>query len=176
MFEKNFYNKTLPNIGELVYTRISNVTEYGINVVLPEYSDIEAMIMINEVSRKVSSNLQKKYKVGSSFVCRVVNVDKNKNFIDLTKRQVSTEESDDYLRIYKSNKKIIKLVEDYIKKDDSRSLNSMMEFTFWAKDTNNFLKFLVDSNFDLNLFDIDDCEKFMSFLYDKINNKQQVVS
>ena len=38
-----------------------------------------------------------------------------------------------------SNKKIIKLVEDYIKKDDSRSLNSMMEFTFWAKDTNNFL-------------------------------------
>ena len=39
----------------------------------------------------------------------------------------------------------------------------MMEFTFWAKDTNNFLKFLVDSNFDRNLFDIDDCEKFMSF-------------
>ena len=87
MFEKKFYNKTLPIIGELVYTRISNVTEYGINVVLP-YSDTEAMIMINEVSRKVSSNLQKKYKVGSSFVCRVVNVDKNKNFIDLTKRQV----------------------------------------------------------------------------------------
>ena len=37
----------------------------------------------------------------------------------------------------------IKLVEDYIKKDDSRSLNSMMDFTFWSKDTNNFLKFLI---------------------------------
>ena len=52
----------------------------------------------------------------------------------------------------------------------------MMEFTFWSKNTNNFFKFLVDSNFDRNLFDIDDCEKFVSFLYDRINNKQQVVN
>ena len=108
-----FYKTEYPQIDDLVYAKITEINEVYITVILPEYNNIQAMIMLNEVSRVVTSRLKKKYKIGNSYVCRVLNVDDIKGFIDLTKKRVSDDESTIFVKKYKTNKKIIKLVKDY---------------------------------------------------------------
>jgi translation initiation factor 2 subunit 1 len=69
-----------------------NISEYGIEVSLNEYNNIKGFINCSEVSRKKKVNLNKLLTVGKDILLNVIQVDKEKGFIDLSKRTISDED------------------------------------------------------------------------------------
>lgn len=57
-----------------------------------EYNNIEGMILLSELSRRRIRSIQKIIRVGRTEVVVVLRVDKEKGYIDLSKRRVSPEE------------------------------------------------------------------------------------
>jgi translation initiation factor 2 subunit 1 len=61
-------------------------------VQLLEYGNIEGMIQLSEFSRRRIRSIQKLVRVGRNEVVAVMRVDKDKGYIDLSKRRASPEE------------------------------------------------------------------------------------
>merc|ERR1711988_1329721 len=57
-----------------------------------EYKDIEGMILLSELSRRRIRSINKLIRVGRTECVVVIRVDKDKGYIDLSKRRVSPEE------------------------------------------------------------------------------------
>src|SRR3569833_2682229 len=64
----------------------------GAYVMLLEYDDIDGMILLSELSRRRIRSIQKLIRVGRNEVVVVLRVDKEKGYIDLSKRRVSPED------------------------------------------------------------------------------------
>lgn len=88
----------------------SQIAEMGAYVKLLEYDNIDGMILLSELSRRRIRSIQKLIRIGRNEVVVVLRVDKEKGYIDLSKRRVSAED-------------IIKCEERYNK---SKSVHSIM--------------------------------------------------
>lgn len=86
------YEKEYPDADELVLVQVKNVAEMGAYVSLVEYNNIEGMILLSELSRRRIRSMNKVIRVGRQEVVVVMRVDKEKGYIDLSKRRVSEEE------------------------------------------------------------------------------------
>ena len=64
----------------------------GAYVQLLEYNGIEGMILLSELSRRRIRSINKLVRVGRTEVVMVIRVDKEKGYIDLSKRRVSSED------------------------------------------------------------------------------------
>lgn len=64
----------------------------GAYVKLLEYDNIDGMILLSELSRRRIRSIQKLIRVGRNEVVVVLRVDKDKGYIDLSKRRVSHED------------------------------------------------------------------------------------
>ena len=64
----------------------------GAYVKLLEYDNIDGMILLSELSRRRIRSIQKLIRVGRNEVVVVLRVDKEKGYIDLSKRRVSPED------------------------------------------------------------------------------------
>ena len=64
----------------------------GAYVSLLEYNNIEGMILLSELSRRRIRSINKLIRVGRHEVVMVLRVDKEKGYIDLSKRRVSAED------------------------------------------------------------------------------------
>lgn len=62
------------------------------SVKLLEYDNIDGMILLSELSRRRIRSIQKLIRVGRNEVVVVLRVDKEKGYIDLSKRRVSPED------------------------------------------------------------------------------------
>ncbi len=87
-----YYKKKLPSIDDVVIAKVTNISEYGIEVKLIEYNNITGFINCGEVSRKKKVNLNKLLTVGKDILVHVIQVDETKNMIDLSKRTISDED------------------------------------------------------------------------------------
>lgn len=87
-----FYNNRLPETDELVMVNVVNIEEMGVYVNLLEYNNIEGMILLTELSRRRIRSINKLIRVGRNEVVVVVRVDRDKGYIDLSKRRVSPED------------------------------------------------------------------------------------
>lgn len=92
MTTKYIYNKKFPDIDEIVLTKVTNISEYGVNVLLTEYGNIEGFMNCTEVSRKKRVNLNSLLVIGKEIPLNVIRVDKEKKLIDLSKRTISEED------------------------------------------------------------------------------------
>ncbi|GAB1603135.1 eukaryotic translation initiation factor 2 subunit 1-like [Argonauta hians] len=87
-----YYKQKYPEVDDVVMVNVWSIAEMGAYVHLLEYNDIEGMILLSELSRRRIRSINKLIRVGRSECVVVIRVDKNKGYIDLSKRRVSPEE------------------------------------------------------------------------------------
>ncbi|KAL1530533.1 hypothetical protein AB1Y20_001434 [Prymnesium parvum] len=86
------YENQFPEIDDVVMVQVRSIAEMGAYVSLLEYNNIEGMILLSELSRRRIRSINKLIRVGKQEVCMVLRVDKEKGYIDLSKRRVSPED------------------------------------------------------------------------------------
>jgi predicted RNA-binding protein with RPS1 domain len=87
-----FYEKAFPDLEECVMVNVKHIAEMGAYVQLLEYNNIEGLILLSELSRRRIRSINKLIRVGKHEVVMVIRVDKEKGYIDLSKRRVSAED------------------------------------------------------------------------------------
>lgn len=90
--ECRFYENKYPEVDEVVMVNVQQIEEMGAYVKLLEYNNIEGMVLLSELSRRRIRSIQKLIRVGKNEVVVVLRVDKEKGYIDLSKRKASAEE------------------------------------------------------------------------------------
>jgi translation initiation factor 2 subunit 1 len=95
------YPQKYPDVDQLVMVTVKQITEVGVYVNLLEYY-VEGMILLSELSRHRRINTQAFS--GLSFVAIVLRVDKEKGYIDLSKKKVSLEDIKKYKDKYNKSK------------------------------------------------------------------------
>mmetsp|Transcript_4003 Transcript_4003/g.8113 ORF Transcript_4003/g.8113 Transcript_4003/m.8113 type:complete len:332 (+) Transcript_4003:35-1030(+) len=90
--ESRFYEQRFPEVDDVVMVQVRSIAEMGAYVSLLEYGNIEGMILFSELSRRRIRSVQKLIKVGRQEPVMVLRVDKEKGYIDLSKRRVSPED------------------------------------------------------------------------------------
>lgn len=87
-----FYENKYPEVDDVVMVNVQQIAEMGAYVKLLEYDNIEGMVLLSELSRRRIRSIQKLIRVGKNEVVVVLRVDKEKGYIDLSKRRVSSED------------------------------------------------------------------------------------
>jgi translation initiation factor 2 subunit 1 len=86
------YANEFPEIDDVVMVQVRSIAEMGAYVALLEYNNIEGMILLSELTRRRIRSVNKLIRVGKQEVCMVLRVDREKGYIDLSKRRVSAED------------------------------------------------------------------------------------
>eukprot|EP00803_Ostreobium_quekettii_P002851 evm.model.scf_168.2 EVM.evm.TU.scf_168.2 scf_168:16070-17053(-) len=86
------YESKFPEVDEVVMVQVKSIAEMGAYVQLLEYNNIEGMVLLSELSRRRIRSITKLIKVGRQEPVMVLRVDKEKGYIDLSKRRVSPED------------------------------------------------------------------------------------
>uniref|UniRef100_A0A7S0RLS3 S1 motif domain-containing protein n=1 Tax=Pyramimonas obovata TaxID=1411642 RepID=A0A7S0RLS3_9CHLO len=86
------YEERYPEVDDVVMVTVKSIAEMGAYVSLLEYNGIEGMILLSELSRRRIRSISKLIKVGRQEPVMVLRVDKEKGYIDLSKRRVSPED------------------------------------------------------------------------------------
>ncbi|KAK3746270.1 hypothetical protein QZH41_016525 [Actinostola sp. cb2023] len=87
-----FYKHIYPEMDDVVMVNVRSIAEMGAYVNLLEYNNREGMILLSELSRRRIRSINKLVRVGRNECVVVLRVDKDKGYIDLSKRRVSPEE------------------------------------------------------------------------------------
>lgn len=87
------YEQRYPDVDDLVMVKVKQIAEMGAYVSLLEYNNIEGMILLSELSRRRIRSINKLIRVGRNEVVVVLRVDKEKGYIDLSKRRVSPDDA-----------------------------------------------------------------------------------
>ncbi|PLB53276.1 putative eukaryotic translation initiation factor 2 alpha subunit [Aspergillus steynii IBT 23096] len=114
-----FYEEKYPEVDSYVMVNVKQIAEMGAYVKLLEYDNIDGMILLSELSRRRIRSIQKLIRIGRNEVVIVLRVDKEKGYIDLSKRRVSPED-------------VTKCEERYNK---SKAVNSIMRHVAEATQT-----------------------------------------
>jgi translation initiation factor 2 alpha subunit (eIF-2alpha) len=182
-----YYNKKIPSIDDIVVAKVLTITEYGIEVSLNEYNDIKGFINCGEVSRRKKVNLNKLLTIGKDVLLNVIQVDINKQMIDLSKRTISDEDIKLFnekhklhIQLYNLFKQLYLKLNNTIVVDDEKIYDFMTNTLFQiqkdfeneyilekilCKDTN--LEILGSINYDENIT----LEKFKNILDEYIDTK-----
>ena len=108
--ECRFYKKEIPDEGDLTVIKVKDVGEHSITVELLEYGKIEGMITQAEYTKvrrsKFNKGILRAKKMQKQEVCYVIRVDKEKKFIDLSKKQINSEQAKICEENYEKAKKV----------------------------------------------------------------------
>ena len=97
-----YYKKKIPAVDDIVIAIVDKISQFGIEVTLIEYNNIKGFINCSEVSRKKRVNLNKLLTVGKDIILHVIQIDEDKEFIDLSKRTIG----DDDIKIFNAKHKL----------------------------------------------------------------------
>jgi len=109
----------------------------GAYVHLLEYKNIEGMILLSELSRRRIRSINKLIRVGRNECVVVIRVDKEKGYIDLSKRRVSPEEvkkCEDKFNKAKTVNSILRHVAEVLNYSSDDQLEELYEKTAWYFD------------------------------------------
>ena len=90
--ECRMYEAKYPEADDVVMVQVKNIADMGAYVSLLEYNNIEGMILLSELSRRRIRSISSLIRVGKQEPVMVVRVDKNKGYIDLSKRRATEED------------------------------------------------------------------------------------
>lgn len=116
---------------------VRQIAEMGAYVRLLEYNDIEGMILLSELSRRRIRSINKLIRVGRSECVVVIRVDKDKGYIDLSKRRVSPEDIEKCEEKFARGRavnSILRHVAETLKYDSDEKLEELYRKTAWHFD------------------------------------------
>lgn len=87
-----YYENQFPEPEEVVMVNVTQIGEMGAYVTLMEYDNIEGLILLSELSRRRIRSINKLVRVARTEIVMVLRVDKEKGYIDLSKRRVDPED------------------------------------------------------------------------------------
>ncbi|KAL0359143.1 UNVERIFIED_CONTAM: Eukaryotic translation initiation factor 2 subunit alpha [Sesamum angustifolium] len=90
--ECRMYEAKYPEVDQAVMIQVKSMADSGAYVSLLEYNNIEGMILFSELSRRRIRSISSLIRVGRIEPVMVLRVDKEKGYIDLSKRRVSEED------------------------------------------------------------------------------------
>lgn len=132
-----FYKHKFPETDEVVMVNVRQIAEMGSYVNLLEYNKIEGMILLSELSRRRIRSINKLIRVGRNEVVVVIRVDKEKGYIDLSKRRVSTEEilkCEEKFAKGKTVNSILRHTAEVLKMQSDSEFEELYERTAWRFD------------------------------------------
>lgn len=101
--------RNIPERGELVVCTVVKAKGFGAFVKLEEYPDTEGFIHIKEVAPGWVKNIRNYVKEGQKIVCKVMEVDSSKGYIDLSLKRVNEHQRREKIQQWKNEKKAWKL-------------------------------------------------------------------
>lgn len=113
---------------------VRSIAEMGAYVHLLEYNNIEGMILLSELSRRRIRSINKLIRVGKTEPVVVIRVDKEKGYIDLSKRRVSAEDVEKCTERFSKAKavnSILRHVADILKFENNEQLEELYQKTAW---------------------------------------------
>lgn len=132
-----FYANQFPDVEDTVMVNIRRIAEMGAYVSLLEYNNKEGMILLSELSRRRIRSVNKLIRVGRNECVVVIRVDKEKGYIDLSKRRVYSKDSiqcEDRFAKAKAVNSILRHVADQLGYDSEKQLEDLYEKTAWYFD------------------------------------------
>lgn len=132
-----FYKHKFPECDELVMVNVRQIAEMGSYVSLLEYNKIEGMILLSELSRRRIRSINKLIRVGRNEIVVVIRVDKEKGYIDLSKRRVSPEEilkCEEKFARGKTVNSILRHTAEVLKMSTDQEFEQLYEKTAWKID------------------------------------------
>ncbi|KAG0226291.1 hypothetical protein BGW42_003787 [Actinomortierella wolfii] len=124
------YQNRYPEVDDLVMVNVRQIAEMGAYVQLLEYDNIEGMILLSELSRRRIRSIQKLIRVGKNEVVVVLRVDKEKGYIDLSKRRVSPADIIKCEERYNKSKAVHSIMSTVAKKEN-KDLETLYEQLAW---------------------------------------------
>ncbi|XP_060078780.1 eukaryotic translation initiation factor 2 subunit 1-like [Ylistrum balloti] len=132
-----FYANKYPEMEDVVMVNVQSIAEMGAYVHLLEYNNIEGMILLSELSRRRIRSINKLIRVGRSECVVVIRVDKDKGYIDLSKRRVSQEEvakCEEKFAKAKAVNSILRHVGELLEYGSEEQLEDLYKKTAWYFD------------------------------------------
>ncbi|XP_034942999.1 eukaryotic translation initiation factor 2 subunit 1 [Chelonus insularis] len=129
-----FYKEKYPEVEDVVMVNVRSIAEMGAYVHLLEYNNIEGMILLSELSRRRIRSINKLIRVGKTEPVVVIRVDKEKGYIDLSKRRVSSEDVEKCTERYakaKAVNSILRHVAELLHYDSDEQLEDLYQKTAW---------------------------------------------
>ncbi len=124
------YENPYPEVEDLVMVTVNRIAEMGAYVSLMEYSGVEGMVLLSELSRRRIRSVHRLIRVGKTEVVVVLRVDKDKGYIDLSKRRVSPEEVEKFEEKYSKSKTVHSILRHVAEKNDLY-LETLYKFVGW---------------------------------------------
>src|SRR5215831_10232936 len=102
----------LPEVGEIVIATVTKIMDQGAYVTLDEYNNIQGFLHISEIATGWIRNVEKFLKVGEKKVLLVKRVDTRRSEIDLSLKQISSDQKKKKLLELKRQEKEEVLIEN----------------------------------------------------------------
>ena len=177
-----FYKKQgSPEIGEVVICTVKKILPHAVFVDLDEYGK-EAMIHISEVAPGRIRNIRDYVREGKKIICRILNLDKAKGYIDLSLRRVTQTQKINKNNQYKQEKKCEKFLEEVAKslKTDLKTIYDKAGNKIIEKHNSLISCFneIVNNNLDLKALNIEKniAEKITEIVKEKIKPPEVTIS
>ncbi|WKX88736.1 hypothetical protein Q1695_008394 [Nippostrongylus brasiliensis] len=132
-----FYENHFPDIEETVVVNVRQIADMGAYVSLSEYNGKEGMILLSELSRRRIRSVNKLIRVGRSECVVVIRVDKDKGYIDLSKRRVYSKDlilCEERFAKAKAINSILRHVAEQLGYDKDEQLEDLYMRTAWHFD------------------------------------------
>ena len=144
-----FYEQKYPEVDDVVMVNVRSIADMGAYVHLLEYNNIEGMILLSELSRRrirynrnfrnwkskvFIRSINKLIRVGRTEPVVVIRVDKDKGYIDLSKRRVSKEDIERCTEKYSKAKavnSIVRHVAEILGFKTNEELEDLYKKTAW---------------------------------------------
>nr|CAD7598096.1 unnamed protein product [Timema genevievae] len=129
-----FYKEKYPEVEDVVMVNVRSIAEMGAYVHLLEYNNIEGMILLSELSRRRIRSINKLIRVGKTEPVVVIRVDKEKGYIDLSKRRVSAEDVEKCTERFakaKAVNSILRHVAELLHYENDEQLEDLYQRTAW---------------------------------------------
>lgn len=129
-----FYPSLFPEVDEIVMIKVKNITDIGVYVYLLEYNNLMGLILFSDLSRRRVRHINNVVREGTNEVAMVIRVDVEKGYIDLSKKNVTSEEVQECEERFAKSKLVHSIVCDLCfaeKKYTEQYMQSLYETIIW---------------------------------------------